>query len=448
MHSKLRIGLLAWLLLAAAVGIGTGREAKAAANRLDRFVDSASFSGGLGVNINFTPHSRSEIAAIARAGFRLVRSDLLWAQVETVKGRYDWRPYDGLIADLRANHLVPLLILDYSNPLYAKRLFNHPVTDGRAYQSPIEGTARAGYMAFVREAARRYGSDVIWEIWNEPDHNFGDPVDRHGYVGFAMEACRVIRATGSDAAVIAPAVSGFDWPLLQDVKDADSSGCLDGISLHPYPDEAPESVLRDWARARELVMQCPTRPRCPALVDSEWGYSVTGRRLTPQVQADYVLRLRFADMVAGVKLTIVYDWRNDGPDPADKEANFGLLDFYGTPKPAFHAVSGMVRDLAGLHYMGSVRGGKPSDIVLAFGQDGVARKLVGWSVAGSAIPAALPDPACGPDPLVRTEINPTCLSNGAAWLLAARLQLTGTPAVFMPDQMARSNESETPPRSR
>jgi hypothetical protein len=98
--------------------------------------------------------------------------------------------------------------------------------------------------------------------------------------------------------------------------------------------------------------------------------------------------------------------------------------------------------------MGSVRGGKPSDIVLAFGQDGVARKLVGWSVAGSAIPAALPDPACGPAPLVRTGINPTCLSNGAAWLLAARLQLTGTPAVFMPDQMARSNESETPPRSR
>jgi hypothetical protein len=444
MRSGARISMIVCLVLAALaiVPAAGGGAAKAAANRLDRLIDSGSFGGGLGVNINFTPHTRGEIAAIARAGFHLVRSDLLWAQVETVKGRYDWRPYDGLIADLRANHLVPLLILDYSNPLYAKRLFNHPITDGRAYQSPIEGAARTAFMAFAREAAKHYGPDVIWEIWNEPDHNFGDPVDRRGYVGFAMEACRVIRAVGSEAPIIAPAVSGFDWPLLEAVINADGSGCLDGISLHPYTDEAPESVLRDWARAQGLMTQCPTRPRCPVLVDSEWGYSVTGGRWTLRLQADYVPRMRFADMVAGVQLTIVYDWRNDGPDPADKEANFGLLDFYGAPKPAFHALSGLVRDLADLRYMGPIRGGRPGDIVLAFGHEDVVRKLVGWSAAGSAGLTALPDPICGPDPSTRAEKNPACLSKGAASLLAARLRLSGAPAVFTSDQLARTNRAE------
>jgi polysaccharide biosynthesis protein PslG len=450
MRSSARIGAIVCLVLAALtiVPAAGGSIAKAAASRLDRLIDSGSFGGGLGVNINFTPHSRGEIAAIARAGFHLVRSDLLWAQVETVKGRYDWRPYDGLIADLRANHLVPLLILDYSNPLYAKRLFNHPITDGRAYQSPIEGAARTAFMAFAREAAKHYGSDVIWEIWNEPDHNFGDPVDRSGYVAFAMEACRVIRAVESEAPVIAPAVSGFDWPLLEAVKNADGSGCLDAISLHPYIDEAPESVLRDWARAQGLVMQCPISPRCPALVDSEWGYSVTGGRWTQQLQADYVTRMRFVDMVAGVKLTIVYDWRNDGPDPADKEANFGLLDFYGTPKPVFRAVSGMVRDLADLRYMGPIRGARPGDIVLAFGDEDIVRKLVGWSAAGSTALTALPDPICGPYRSTRPESNPACLSKGAASLLAARLQLSGTPAVFTLDPLAPINRSEHPSESR
>jgi polysaccharide biosynthesis protein PslG len=438
MPRGVRISLIMCLALAVTVGV-----AKADTNRLDRLVDSSSFAGGLGVNINVTPHNGGEIAAIARAGFRLVRSDLLWGQVETIRGRYDWRLYDGLVADLRANHLVPLLILDYSNALYARRLFNHPIGDGRAYQSPIDGAARTAFMAFAREAAKRYGSDVIWEIWNEPDHNFGDPVDRHGYVGFAMEACRAIRATGSEAAVIAPAVSGFDWPLLEAVKDADTQGCLDGLSLHPYPDEAPESILKDWARGQGLVMQCPTRPSCPALVDSEWGYSVQEGRLTPQVQADFVTRLRLVDLLSGVKLTIVYDWRNDGPDPADKEANFGLLDFFGAPKPAFHALSRMVRDLAGLRYLGPVRGGRPGDIVLAFGQDGVVHKMVGWSAPGSTALTALPDPICGPAASIQTQANPVCLSKDAASLLPSRLRLSGTPAVFTPDQTVRTTESGT-----
>ena len=153
-------------------------------------------------------------------------------------------------------------------------------------------------------------------------------------------------------------------------------------------------------------------------------------------------------MMAGVKLTIVYDWRNDGPDPADKEANFGLLDFYGTPKPALMPCRRWFGALAGLHYMGPIRGGRHGDIVLAFGQDGVVHKMVGWSVAGGMIPIALSDLACGPDPLVRSETNPACESKGAESSLAARRQLTGTPSVFMPDQITRSNEAEAPPRSR
>jgi hypothetical protein len=169
------------------------------ANRLDRFVDARSFNGGLGVNIHFDGHRPREVADIAKAGFRLVRSDLLWAHVERARGQYDWQQYDSLVADLHANNLVPLMILAYSNPLYAIGSTKHPGSDSQGYQAPIQGEARAAYMAFVRAAARRYGTQVIWEIWNEPDQNFGDPIDLRSFIGFALEACRSVRSVAPDA---------------------------------------------------------------------------------------------------------------------------------------------------------------------------------------------------------------------------------------------------------
>ena len=107
--------------------------------------------------------------------------------------------------------------------------------------------------------------------------------------------------------------------------------CFDALSVHPYRDEAPESVLRDWWQARALLSDCASSGRCMGLADSEWGYSMTGGAWTAPRQADFDVRLRLLDVMAGVPLSIIYDWQNDGPSPDDKEANFGLLDF---PRPA------------------------------------------------------------------------------------------------------------------
>ena len=81
MRRSLRIGMLSLLTLTAAFGTGTS-QAKASGNRLDRFVESGSFSGGLGVNINFPPRMTQKIPR--SVWFRLVRGDLLW-QIETSK---------------------------------------------------------------------------------------------------------------------------------------------------------------------------------------------------------------------------------------------------------------------------------------------------------------------------------------------------------------------------
>jgi hypothetical protein len=290
----------------------------------------------------------------------------------------------------------------------------------------VQGTARAAYMAFVKAAALRYGPSVIWEIWNEPDHNFGDPVDLRSFVGFALEACAAIRGAAPDAPVIGPAASGFVWWFLRALQKADTGGCLDAISVHPYRDEAPESVLLDWARARAMVSDC-ANPRCPALVDSEWGYSVTGGIWTERRQADFNTRLRLLDMMAGVKLTIIYDWRNDGLNPADKEANFGLLDFHGTPKPAFHALTNASRSLAGLSYSGSLASSRRGDQVLQFDKGEAPGKIVAWSAAPGAGGMSLADVACR-QPLTDADRAPSgedpCSDLGSA---DRKIRLSETP---------------------
>jgi hypothetical protein len=55
---------------------------------------------------------------------------------------------------------------------------------------------------------------------------------------------------------------------------------------------------------------------------------------TRERQADYDLRVYLTDILAGVRITIVYDCQGDGADRSDKERNFGLFTFDGHPKPA------------------------------------------------------------------------------------------------------------------
>src|SRR5690348_17846712 len=246
--------------------------------RLGHLLGESAVPSGLGVNIHFTAGHANALRQIRSFGFQIVRTDLLWAEVERERGIYDWRPFDALVDDVRAAGLVPLLILAYSNPLYSPRLPGNENVPSRSFAAPKGGAAREGFMRFARAAAEHFGGNVIWEVWNEPDLNFGTPVDHESYVSFALETCRQIRDVLPNGVVIGPAASGFTWRLLRELVTSDRLACFDAISVHPYRDRAPDDVLSDWATLSEMV--CPAEPTCPALVSSEWGYSAWGGEWT------------------------------------------------------------------------------------------------------------------------------------------------------------------------
>lgn len=394
-------------------------------NRIWRLIKDAAVPNGLGVNIH--DHSDDDLDLVAAMGFRLVRTDVSWSKIERRPGVYDWTGIDSLVARTLRRGLVPLLILAYSNPLYAATWKGDSGRLDWAYEPPVSDPARNAYVAFAQAAAARYSSAVIWEIWNEPDLTFGKPPKLDAYLRLAAEACRAMRRVQPEVAIIGPATSGFPMGFLQDFVRSDRDGCFDAVSVHPYRDSKPESALRDWQRLDE-VMQQTANARGKVAIDSEWGYSVQGGKWSEQRQAEYVTRLYLTDLLAGVPITIIYDLRNDGPDPQDKEQNFGLFDSAGKPKLVAGMIAGLLQDLRGFSLLGRARTASDDALVVAFGRPDGALKLVGWSQASRAARVRL-----GPDLCLggRFSSGPSCDPGDARIAIeATTMAIDGQPTVY------------------
>lgn len=104
----------------------------------------------------------SEVAR--RAGLRMVRERLNWAETEPVPGEFDWKQYK-VNADLLAERGVGVLGMYHHAPAWTRR-------DGEKLPSDLAAAYR-----FARKAAETLqGRMTAWEFWNEQD------------IGFATEA--------------------------------------------------------------------------------------------------------------------------------------------------------------------------------------------------------------------------------------------------------------------
>ncbi|MFC3123607.1 hypothetical protein ACFOD4_00925 [Pseudoroseomonas globiformis] len=385
-------GLILGLFVAALSSAGAE-----AGERLRGWIGNTGVTAGLGVNVHFPPGRPHDFERISKLGFRIIRTDLLWASVERQQGAYDWGRIDRLLSAMEAHGLKPLLILAYSNPLYAAREAGRSSSPSLAFAAPQHGEPRIAFMRFVAAAAQRYRGKVAWEIWNEPDHNFGNPVNLHSFIDFAGEACRTLRHHDPDAVVMGPAASGFLWWFLDDFVRADAGACFDAVSVHPYRDRSPEDVLEDWGRLHGSLRRITEGQgrTLPERVNSEWGFSSMGGEWSRERQAAYVSRLWLLDRMAGVPMSIIYDWWDDGPDPAEKEASFGIVDHHGRPKPLHAALSNLIGALEGFSYLGRIQVSQPQAYLLLFRQvDGMTQRIVAWHTGGATEDIALPVIPC------------------------------------------------------
>jgi hypothetical protein len=308
---------------------------------------------------------------IAAAGFKFVRMDFFWQATEPRKGEYDWADYDAFTAELERHGLRPYFIFDYSNPLYEQN-----------DASPRHFESIAAFARWAAAAAEHFrGRGVVWEIWNEPNISFWQPrPDVAQYTALALATARAVRAADPQACIVGPTTSGFDWSFLEAVFKSGLLEYLDGVSVHPYRGKPPETAAGDYERLRGLIARyAPTGKTIP-IVSGEWGYSTCTKGVSPERQAEYIVRQQLSNLLNGVPLSIWYDWKNDGQNPAENEHNFGTVGYDLSPKPAYSAIQRMTGELSGYSIAQRYDTGNTNDFVLVLTNGAGESKLAAWTV--------------------------------------------------------------------
>lgn len=312
---------------------------------------------GVGVNIHFVTGHQDDLSLIQAAGFKFVRMDFSWSGTERTKGKYDWHEYEELLDHLDQHGLRAVLILDYSHPMYeASVVCTNPLNNQlhTSIAAPQHPESVAAFAKWATAGVQHFrGRHVLWEIWNEPNIEFWSPhADAGQYSTLALAVCKSIRSTTPDASIIGPATSELPWDFLETVFKAGLLEYLDAVSVHPYrrPNRPPETAAADFHKLRQLLERYAPESRKSKIpiLSGEWGYSSsTTKGVSLESQAAFAVRQQLSNLLEGVPLSIWYDWKNDGDDPAEREHNFGTVLPDLKPKPAYLAIQTMNRQLSG-----------------------------------------------------------------------------------------------------
>jgi hypothetical protein len=333
----------------------------------------------LGVNIHSLKDDRA-LDVAREAGFAFVRTDLLWAKLEQ-HGEYVFAPFDDLMRSLEARGMGVLWVLDYG----------HPDHGGEWPKSEQDLAAYSRYAAAV--VSHFGGHDARFEVWNEPNekHFLRNPAVYPVLLRTALDS---IRQQHPGAAVSTGGTAGFDFPFLASMLQSGSAQQASAIAVHPYRDSGPETLLPDLLLLRALIQRA-AGPNMP-IWDTEWGYSSFSNEfpglpgggdagVARKRQAVLVVRECLTAWILDLPLAVLYDLRDDGSNPLDREHNFGLLNLDNSDKPAMKAVrllmgltrdhtySGLIRDLPyGAHAM---RFDAAEDVVFALWNDDTQMRL-------------------------------------------------------------------------
>jgi hypothetical protein len=297
--------------------------------------------GLIGVNVHRIRVNAS-LDLAREAGFRFVRTDLLWERVER-GGQYRFLAYDALMNALEARGMGALLILDYGHPDHGGKV-------------PRTAEDVAAFGRFAEAAARRYkGRDVRYEIWDEPDiMQFWPPKPDAGeYAALLREAVSAIHRADPAAKVVSGGVSRLDLKFLRKAIEPGLAAELSAIGVHPYPKGSPEKIGPELEKVREWARH--SFGERLEIWDTEWGYSSTNSAEGRLLQAQLAVRELLTVWSVGFPLGVWYDLQDDGADAENPEQNYGLLDVNGAPKPAMQAVRTVMTAVSGRRYAGTIQ---------------------------------------------------------------------------------------------
>ncbi len=316
----------------------------------------------IGVNIHLRGPQDEQARMIADAGFRFIRMDFSWSLIEKEKGVYDFSLYDPLLDSLEKHGIRAMLILDYGNRLYDEA------------RLPYSEEGRKAFASFAAAGAARYkGRGVLWELWNEPDGAESYEL----YARLAKVVYPEIKKADPNALLLAPAVAATNTGWLEGAFKNGLLEATDVISLHGYGVGRPEDVTFYCDRVRSLARKYGPAEKNIPIVMGEWGFT-SYARIPVEEKARWVPRMLLTNLMNGMRLSIHYDWHNDGTDPNNAEHNYGLLSNDLKPGPAYEAWRTLAREFEGFTFAAAIGDTTGQSCYLLF-RKGDQYKLAAWT---------------------------------------------------------------------
>ncbi len=345
----------------------------------------------MGVNIHFTKGGHflyprpGEIRMLAAAGFHWIRTDFVWNQTESMKGHYDFRPYDRLLAVLRRYHIRPMWILD------------HGWWPNRGL-SPATPQARWAFCRWVAAAVRHFrGNGIMWEMWNEPNGTWLPRENVRAYIKLALAVGKTIRRVAPRELYVGPALADSSIGSRKFLRRCFQAGLLkywDAVTIHPYRLSGPETVVPVYRHVRELIARYAPPGRNIPVLAGEWGYVSTSAwtHYYPARQARMLAREFLVNFWQGIPLTIWYDWSipnsGDGYGIIHSAYHAGRNPVFD-PKPSYLAAHTLATQLAGCRFVKRLKISGADNYVLLF--DGPkGNRIAAWTSSRQAHHVVLP----------------------------------------------------------
>ena len=311
------------------------------------------FSDNATLTQDLTP--AQDAALLSSAGANSARIDVDWTWVERVPGKLDLSLYDPIYQAWIDRGIHPLLSV-MGSPHWAWPPWTFCL-GADACHVPPDRSKDAAWAHFVGAVAQRYPLAAGIEIWNEPNTRafFSTGVDPARYTELLAGARQAVKSVaptmpvlgGALAPIMSDKTSASSYglrPFLRAMYSAGARGLMDGISIHPYPQNRPDGRVYEAIDAA-LETRDDAGDAVPLWL-TEVGASTTGGYSEHQqaaVLGDLVPRLLRRPDVAGVYLDTLAD---TGGSRADPETGYGVVRPDGSLKPAFCAIARALRQPA------------------------------------------------------------------------------------------------------
>jgi hypothetical protein len=323
--------------------------------------DDSPAARALGLDIHNPYPTDASIQLMKRAGIVWLRVDCpgTWRTMEPSPGAYNFTEYAAVITRLRAHGFEIVTGVNQVSPAWL------PANDA-AHPDGMQNTTRqVAFARLMAALAKRFEDDrILWELDNEPNL---DPEWTAGNATafgiYIHTVCAAMHAAAPDSLCVGPSNAFISrgyatWNWLQLYFETGVLNEIDGILVHPYRADAPETAVDDFKTLRNLLaeystynqalslLSCPNNRCCVAapvgrtipVYSGEWGYadlSASTPLITVEMQAKLVSRLSLVSMFVTDGMSIYYEWQDNN---AGSDGEFmGLLFRNSSIKPSYTA---------------------------------------------------------------------------------------------------------------